>query len=331
MRTRPLYSTFSLLFGVGLSFISLSSPAVAQPITFRFEGEYDPSLMPPPEYAIDVGTPVHGEFSYDLASVDSAVGDNDLGFYAQFEPYRLEFQIGDSIFFQTDQYGFLGYRVHVENDDSHFLPARDTFRIISWDSGLAASYGIDVVNASIHLQDLTARAFDSDALPTDLSGFDLDAGAGWLFFNAHNIDGDGAIVVFGHRFRIDFIERVVGRTLFVDCDIKPGNGRNAINPMSRGVIPVAIFGSEGFQIEEIDLTTLVFGSADPATAYAVRGLKKDVNADGLPDLLAHFRTEESGIALGDTRACLAGETFDGMPFEGCDVIRTIPRGRGIRP
>ncbi len=52
-------------------------------------------------------------FSLDL-SVDTVVGDDDLGFYAQFEPYRLEFQIGDSIFFQTDQYGFLGYRVSVE-------------------------------------------------------------------------------------------------------------------------------------------------------------------------------------------------------------------------
>jgi hypothetical protein len=316
---------------MGLSFISLSSPAAAQPITFRFEGTYDPSHTPPPEYAIDIGTPVQGEFSYDLATVDTAVGDDGWGFYEQLEPYRLEFQIGDSIFFQTDQYGFLGYRVTVDNDDSHFSPTRDVFIISARDSWLAASYGIDVVSANIHLQDLTAQAFDSDALPTDLSGFDLNAGAGWLFFNARNIEGDRAISVFGHRFRIDSIERVVGRTHFVDCDIKPGNGRNAINPMSRGVIPVAILGSEEFQVEEIDLTTLVFGSADPVTVYAVRGLQKDVNADGLLDLLAHFRTEESGVALGDTRACIAGETFEGMRFEGCDVIRTIPGGRGIRP
>ncbi len=76
MRKRPLSSTFSLQFAVGLSFISLSSPAAAQPITFRFEGTYDPSFTPPPEYAIDIGTPVQGEFSYDLATVDTAVGDD---------------------------------------------------------------------------------------------------------------------------------------------------------------------------------------------------------------------------------------------------------------
>jgi hypothetical protein len=56
VRKGPLFSTISLLFAVGVSFISLSSPAAAQPITFRFEGTYDPGLTPPPEYAIDIGT-----------------------------------------------------------------------------------------------------------------------------------------------------------------------------------------------------------------------------------------------------------------------------------
>ena len=47
------------------------------------------------------------------------------------------------------------------------------------------------------------------------------------------------------------------------------------------------------------------------------------------DLLGHFPTPETGIAMGDTEACLTGES-DGMPFGGCDDIETVlPCGIGF--
>ena len=323
MRKRWLYSTIYSLFAVGLWCVSLANPATAQRIAFRFEGEYDPGPVQSPEYDIDIGTPVVGQFSYDLASLDTMVSDDNQGFYPQVEPYRLEFQVGDSIFFQTDQYGFGpdGYLVWVENDTSRHLPTRDIVRVSARDSALAASYGIDDVGVSLNLQDLTAQALESDALPTDLDGFDLPW---WLFLNGFRHEGDGGISVFAYRFRIDFVERLADQVLSVRSDIKPGSKLNRINPISRGVVPVAILGSEDFDVADIDLTTLAFGPDGARPAGAVVRRRNDVNADGFPDLLVHFRIDESGIEFGDTEVCINGELGGGTLFSGCDAVRTIP-------
>jgi len=165
-----------------------------------------------------------------------------------------------------------------------------------------------------------AVAFESGRHPVGVAVADLDG----------DRVSDIAVAGLGTGDVTVLINQCEPPALPVDVDIMPGSELNPINLSREGVVPVAVLGSESFDVADVDGATLSFGPNDASLAHWRGPHFEDVNGDGVMDLLAHFRVEETGIAFGDRLACLSGATLDGTRFGGCDSVRTVPDMDGDR-
>ena len=108
----------------------------------------------------------------------------------------------------------------------------------------------------------------------------------------------------------------------INIDILPGSNVNPINLKSNGVIPVAILGSNIFDVKTIKLETLRFGPKEALPAHKLYcGHFEDVNSDGIIDLVSHYLLKETGITAGLNEACINGMTINGQTVKGCDRIQ----------
>ena len=170
------------------------------------------------------------------------------------------------------------------------------------------------------------------AIKTILSDAGIDL-PGWNLYEAYGVSDDGLTIVGLGRDPtsiglIGWIAVLPRPTTSVLIDIKPGSDENRLNPMSHGVIPVAILGSNTFDVGKVDVTTLKFGPDGAAPKPGVH--VEDVNRDSVVDLVARFATREAGIAASNGEACAKGELVDGTKFEGCDAIQVAPARSGAR-
>ncbi|MCZ6654944.1 MAG: hypothetical protein O7D91_18195 [Planctomycetota bacterium] len=139
--------------------------------------------------------------------------------------------------------------------------------------------------------------------------------------------------------------------------IKQGACPAPVNPNSNGVIPMVLVGSESFDVNDVDQTTLLLrrcdGSGDPWAPLADHTFVEDLNhpggpvecggcqcnddqsSDGIDDLSMKFGTDATlaalGIGVGDgvVTVELSGNLLDGTSFcSALDCLVVVPPGSG---
>ena len=129
----------------------------------------------------------------------------------------------------------------------------------------------------------------------------------------------------------------------VSVDIKPQTCPNPVNVKSKGILPVAILGSDVLDVNDIDLDTILLEGVAP-----LRGSYEDVaspvidgtecactleGADGYVDLSLKFDSQAILSVLGEVAdnevwmLYLTGYLKDGTPIEGADCIIIKKKGK----
>ncbi|MHC4086248.1 MAG: DPP IV N-terminal domain-containing protein [Planctomycetota bacterium] len=133
----------------------------------------------------------------------------------------------------------------------------------------------------------------------------------------------------------------------VDIDIKPGSCPNPLNVKSKGVLPVAILGSEDFDVHSVDVASIrLAGVAPIRSSYEdVTTLFSDSNEcecstegpDGYLDLTIKFETQKIVEALGEVDHDdelvleLTGVLSDETPIEESDCVIIRGKHKPINP
>ncbi len=127
-------------------------------------------------------------------------------------------------------------------------------------------------------------------------------------------------------------------------DIEPGSCTNPVNLDARGLLPVAVYGTEALDVSQLDVGSLRLAGVAPRHArYADVGGGEACDLplpDGKLDATLKFSLPELkntlealGVTLEPGTALaleLAGRLLDGSPVAGSDTVRVLRRGGPAR-
>jgi hypothetical protein len=136
----------------------------------------------------------------------------------------------------------------------------------------------------------------------------------------------------------------------VKVDVMPRSCPNPLNVNSRGVLPVAILGTDSFdvtdivpattkvKVEVVEVAPLRWALKDVATPYNGAFLEGALDCttagrDGFDDLVLFFDRREVVAAIGEVsdgdvlELTVTGELLDGTPIEGYDFV--VIRKKGL--
>jgi hypothetical protein len=140
---------------------------------------------------------------------------------------------------------------------------------------------------------------------------------------------------------IGFGEPIVSQVMLipVDIDIKPGSCPNPLNTKSKGVLSVAICGTDEFDVTTIDPSTITLECVSPLR-WAIEDVATpfdgelcdchELTGDGYLDLTLKFKTQELIAALGTissgdeiTLELLGNDESGHLFIEGYDCVKII--------
>ena len=104
---------------------------------------------------------------------------------------------------------------------------------------------------------------------------------------------------------------------------------DTLNLKSKGkVVTVYIELPEGYDVDDIDISTVMLNGIVPALAHPTD--VGDYDSDGVPDLMVKFDRSDVQDVLepgNEVEVTVSGQLTDGTTFEGTDTIRVIEKGR----